>query len=305
MAHFSRPILLAPWSSTSSPRNSYQGFNNIERKLYVQWNELYDAGRICYLEAVASFEQTNSATGDAASHQYAPYPVFEEWLCRSVGVIGGDVIRSRFLKHYYDAKGVVIGDVYMSLNMFLTRRLQSIPCEEPASFDYAHSPAKTFNDPDINVQANLVSDATEVLVPLMTKTEKPGEVAHAIQLFAHRHGVHLTLMTTDTCPVDSPFWEKFFPGIKKMCDIFHGLHRILPTLRSPHCAGGQAARALSAAFWRYSPSDIAAVDAALLDGTLNGKSHSAAEIVKLKTSGVYKERCVPGGSHCGVFQLLK
>tara|TARA_B110000967_G_C18799327_1_gene517580 strand:+ start:259 stop:1278 length:1020 start_codon:yes stop_codon:yes gene_type:complete len=260
---------------------TYQGLAAFAKKIAVNQFSIYDKHRGRYLEAIAVHQQwrKDNMPATAAAPVYDVFPSYEAWLGRSRGAIGSGAFRSRFLKWFYGPTSIQIGNQLMSVNMFETRMMQRIPCDgEPVSFDSVYSPAKAFRDPLIKLQSNLVTDAGEVAVAVLLETEKQCEVVCAIESYSHRENTSPSMVTTDLCPADKPFWTAQFPGAKTALDAFHFIARISKTLEDPHAENLAATRALSLCIYSYNASDVASVHAALVDGTLNGKRHTTLEI---------------------------
>lgn len=73
---------------------------------------------------------------------------------------------------------------------------------------------------------------------------------------------------TDVYPSDKQLMTALAPEVQGRLGSFHLVSRITETLRPEHEEFPEACRALSAAIWSMSSSDIARVDAALANGDM-------------------------------------
>ena len=252
---------------------TYLGISNIEERLRTSLNALFEAHRIEYREAVLDYTVAQGGAQDCVL-----FPPFELWLGRTQGVVGGAMIRDRYLEYYYDPLGVRVGEECMSQDDFLHRVMQSISCLGVASYDATYKSSKHFANKDVVAQVNLATDCIEIAIAVLVPSEKRSAIRHAVETFSHRPNAQITCLGTDLCPRDEDFNKAHFPHAKLRVDTYHVFDRILSSLNDPHCDAVAASRALSRTVWVYNAADVAKVRAALQDGTLNGELHTDAEI---------------------------
>jgi hypothetical protein len=99
--------------------------------------------------------------------------------------------------------------------------------------------------------------------------------------FSKRPNNNPKIMYSDTWPNGQLFWTMVFPLAVGMLGLWHWMNRIFKTMRSRHFQFGDALRDLQMAAYDYVSEDLDLLYSKLKDGSLNGKTHSEAEIVEL------------------------
>ena len=267
---------------------SHEGLETFNSKMRGSMAKLYENARVDYFETLQAYYMTHPTDMSRGDR----FPTMNEWLGRSQGVPGSDVLRSAFLHHFYDPNSVRIGSEMMSVNILLTRELQGVTAEGSSSGDHTFAAASLFNDPAIKQQYNVVTNTMECAGAYLTSTTSISVLLHALENLAHREGFHPSTMYLDTWPSDKAVWEALFIGCRGRLDIFHVTQRISKTLLDSHEDFGAALRALSNAIWVRNDADVKAVEAVLRQGNMSRRSKpmSDEEIQELHNNGKFMRR---------------
>ena len=268
---------------TNMPYSAFM--HSVEKGL----GKLYADRHNAYLEHVTAHYRVCQLAGDSFSpDDFPPFPSFLEWLGRAEGVPGGEVLFHRMVDAFYEVDPLL----GMSENEYLTRLLQMVTVEwdNSVSCDHTHDAAKNFGDKGVTEQYNVCTGDSEIAGFFMTDGTGMPFLLHALESLNRRPGFTPGRNYLDNWPNNIEVWATLWPLCDGRLDIFHVMHRITETLYPGHSESYQAFAALSECIFERSLEDIAAVEAALCDGTLNGHCHTPSEVQDLKDSGKFMQR---------------
>jgi hypothetical protein len=118
-----------------------------------------------------------------------------------------------------------------------------------------------------------------------------------VNILEKREYFNPSVLYHDTCPHNQVFWSMllFRANLEVRLGLFHLLHRIVNTLDTNCELYWRGLVSLKNKVYRYNNEDLIGLYTSLCDGSFScdGKKYSLAQIIKLRHSKHWKERCDP------------
>jgi len=253
------------------------------RKIKVNTRELYDEHAADYDSSCVKWNSALSALKQPPVG-FEEFPRFEEWVGRES--VDGETFLKYLTRAWYES----------GRNHERNIELQQVRVNNaPSSSDHTFATIKNIYQPTTQGQGDrvkmvwdMVKNTTgEVVSAACVTTTAVGAYAHAANSLKTRRGDSMGICFTDNWPTSEDVLNVLWDMSCGRLDIWHWMRRITKMLRDWHVDYGAALSALSHVVYHWDDDDVAAVGAALRNGTLNGTIYSTEQIAELKASGKF------------------